>query len=196
MSVCLPSASSSDLTGGFLLLPSLIDACSCICGSSAVRQQLPLRCEQFAFFGWGIMFTIIRVYSNGASSASLKGEHPVICRTPRHRRGSRSSLCHRNRPCARAPVVERIVAGHIRSLILNGEWQYISARGQCDMRATRNTMPSHSSSHSRAPSPPGLRASILLNQEIKGTQPDQNAPVIAQERTTGPRSLRTWSSRV
>ena len=84
MSVCLPSASSNDLNGCFLRLPSLIDACTCICGCSAVRQKLPLRCEQFAFFGWGIMFTIIRVYSNGASSASLKGEHPIIYRTPRH----------------------------------------------------------------------------------------------------------------
>ena len=43
-----------------------------------------------------------------------------------------------------APVVERMVAEHIGSLLLNGEWQDISARGQCDMRATRNTMPSHS----------------------------------------------------
>jgi len=34
-----------------------------------------------------------------------------------------------------APVVERMVAEHIGSLLLNGEWQDISARGQCDMRA-------------------------------------------------------------
>ena len=97
-----------------------------------------------------------------------------------------------------APVVERMVAEHIGSLLLNGEWQDISARGQCDMRATRNTMPSHSSSHSRAPEvsrPPGFRAPILLGQDIKGTQPDQNSPVIVQERTTGPQPLRTWISR-
>ena len=38
-----------------------------------------------------------------------------------------------------APVVERMVAEHIGSLLLIGGWQDISARGQCDMRATRNT---------------------------------------------------------
>ena len=114
-------------------------------------------------------------------------EHPVICRTPHHRRGSQSSLCHRNRPCARAPVVERIMAGHIRSLFLNGEWQYISARGQCDMRATRNTMPSHSSSHSRAPRASHQADITAVSRYLSGHSADQR-------RTTGA-SLRTWRFR-
>ena len=73
------------------------------------------------------------------------------------------------------------MAGHIRSLFLNGEWQYISARGQCDMRATRNTMPSHSSSHSRAPKASRQADITAVSRYLSRHSADQNASIVGAQ---------------